>query len=351
MSVIENDTHLSGAVTSKTNAGRNILSADVGGTHARLAIVDVPNVSDRRAEIISYHKYSCADFIGLEELIEFFLEGHLVSSINGISIATAGYLSEGRVINSNLKWGIEVNEIKKKFGFDAVNIINDFYALAYGIDHIDANVVEPLNGELTCNVSKPVLIIGAGTGFGASIRVPDSDGHLSVLDCEAGQISFAPSAAIELKILKVLMPENGHIPMETILSGPGLLTVYETLCQIHDRVPLLAEPADVADAARAQSDAIAMQTMDVFCGALGSMTADLVLASGASGGVYLAGGVLSRLSDIIRHNASFMTRFLNKGTMGPYLKNVPISLVEHGQLAVLGAAVDWKKKSSTEAFD
>ncbi len=323
-----------------------VLSADVGGTHARLAVVDVPGGSDSQAEIISYQKYFCADFARLEELIELFLTEHNTPNIGGISIAVAGYLSGGNVVNSNLKWGIRVDEIKKRLGFSAVNIINDFYALAHGIDHIDANVVEPLNGLLFCNASQPILIIGAGTGFGAAIRVPCGNGDPVVLDCEAGQMSFAPSSRLELEILKVLMPDDGHVPMERILSGPGLLTLYQTLCGISGRAALLGDPADIADAARARSDPIAARAIDVFCGALGSMTADLALASGTHGGVYLAGGVLSQLSDLIRRNESFMTRFLNKGTVNPFLMNVPICLVEHGQLAVLGAASDWQRKAA-----
>lgn len=326
-----------------------VLSADIGGTHARLAIVDVPCWPDSRTEIISYQKYFCADFASLEQLIELFLTEHDAPSIGGVSIAVAGYLSGGNVVNSNLKWSIRVDEIKKWLGFSAVSIINDFYALARGIDHIDANVVEPLNGLLSCDADQPILIIGAGTGFGAAIRVPCGNGDPVVLDCEAGQMSFAPSSRIELEILKVLMPDDGHVPMERILSGPGLLTLYQTLCEIFGRAALLGGPADIADAARTQSDPIAERAIDVFLGALGNMTADLVLASGTQGGVYLAGGVLSRLSDLVRHNESFMARFLNKGTVNSFLINIPVCLVEHGQLAVLGAASDWQRKAAVAA--
>jgi glucokinase len=87
----------------------------------------------------------------------------------------------------------------------------------------------------------------------------------------------------------------------------------------------------------AGGDEAAVEALDVFCGLLGSFVGDLVLLYGARGGVFLAGGILPQIRELLLQSR-FAERFFNKGVMRPYLEQIPVRLMEHGQLGVIGAA-------------
>jgi glucokinase len=185
--------------------------------------------------------------------------------------------------------------------------------------------------------SGPSLVVGPGTGLGAAVRIPDGD-ECIVLSTEAGQSAFAPTTPREMDILRVLSRDTSHVPVEMVISGPGLVNVYRALCGLDGHPPVLDEPSAISDAAIAGSDRVAREALDVFCGAIGSLVGNLILLYGASGGVYLAGGVLPRISGFLR-TSSFVERLLDKGPMREMLEQVPVRLIEHGQLGVIGAAV------------
>ena len=61
------------------------------------------------------------------------------------------------------------------------------------------------------------------------------------------------------------------------------------------------------------------------------------LLYGVQGGIYLAGGILPQIREFVLQS-TFVERFLNKGPMREALERIPVKLVEHGQLGVIGAA-------------
>jgi len=158
-----------------------------------------------------------------------------------------------------------------------------------------------------------------------------------VLSTEAGQSALTASTELETEVVRHLLRERSHIPVEHILSGPGLSRLYATLGALRGMPIQASTPADITAAAVAGDDELATQTLNVFCGWLGSTVGNLVLLYGAQGGVYLAGGILPQISDFLLRS-DFVERFRDKGAMRPMLERVPVNLIEHGQLGVLGAA-------------
>jgi len=150
-------------------------------------------------------------------------------------------------------------------------------------------------------------------------------------------MDFAPGNAREREVLAHLAPSGDYVPYERILSGPGLLTLYTTLRALRGQPPLLATPEAITGAACAGSDADAVETVDMFCAALGSFVGNLAMAFMADGGVYLAGGVLPEMRKLLQHS-HFVQRFLDKGGMREFLQRVPVRLIEHGRHGVMGAA-------------
>lgn len=323
---IDHTDRLAGASTTP------FLAADIGGTHARVALV---RGGRHGAETLAYRKFVCADFPGVAELLQAFVSADAQIPVRHCVLACAGQLMGDEVVNDNLAWPIRLSPLRQALALDDVAVLNDFEALGYALDGALAHDGHHLCGPRTRG-DGPTLVIGPGTGLGAAAHVPGPAGGF-VLTTEAGQMDFAPNSVREREILARLAPDGGYVESERIVSGPGLLTVYATLCALDGRAPQLATPEAVTAAAAARGDAHAVEAVEIFCAALGSLAGNLALAFMATGGVYLAGGFLSSMHGLLGQSA-FEARFLHGRSARALLAQVPVWVTEHGRHGVLGAA-------------
>lgn len=311
------------------------LAADVGGTHARVALLRASATGKREIEILAYRKFACADFPGLPELLAAFIQRDAAFQVRRCVIACAGQAVGDTIINDNLAWRVSLPQLREALSFDDVALLNDFEALAYALDDVEHTDCLLLCGPST-HADGPALVVGPGTGLGAAVRLSTSGG-VHVLASEAGQMNLAPGTARERAVLAKLAPDDAYVPYERILSGPGLLTLYSSLCELRGASPRFATPEAVTAAACAGSDADAVETVEMFCAVLGGFAGNLAMAFAANGGVYLAGGVLPEIRQMLQRSR-FVDRFLDKGSMREFLLHVPVRLIEHGRHGVLGAA-------------
>jgi glucokinase len=312
------------------------IAADVGGTHARIALVSAEKDGARPVTVLKHNKYVCADFPDLAAILRDFISGLGGVAINGGAIACAGYCLDGVIINVSLPWTVSLDAIRDELGLQSLEFVNDFEAAAYATRYLSDGETTALTRVQTTIADAPTLVVGPGTGLGAAVYIPVRNGSV-VLATEAGQAAFAPSSEREIEILRFLRCNASHVSIENVLSGPGLVNIYTALCHLHGVTPSLNAPAAITNAARDTSDAVAKETLDVFCGLMGSVIGDLVLLYGAQGGVYLAGGILPQIKDFLVRS-DFAARFRDKGQMREVLDRVPVALVDHGQLGVIGAA-------------
>ena len=329
-------------------ATQPFLAADVGGTHARVALVRVSRGGDCGLEVLSYRKFACTEFPSLSELLKAFLVGDARIPVRHCVLACAGQVMGDEVLHDNLAWPIHLSQLRNAIGFDDVAALNDFEAFGYALDN-------PLvrAGRLLCGPdireAGPILVIGPGTGLGAAVRMPGPSGG-SVLTTEAGQMDFAPNTIGEREILARLAPQGGYVAYERIASGPGLLTLYTTLCELHAIAPRLATPEAVTAAALSAADAQAVEAVEVFCATLGSFAGSLAMAFMPTGGVYLGGGFLHSIFALLERSA-FVERFLHGRSVRSFLSRVPVRVMEHGRHGVLGAA-NWylRRAASVSEF-
>lgn len=311
------------------------VAADVGGSHARLGLVS-PRRERGAPELLAYRTYRCADHPHLTDIVRCFC-AELDVQPRELVLACAGYVHAGVVVNKNLAWPVMPAAMAEILGFDGIRFLNDFEALAYATAHLDASNTATLKAvPLTTDPETgPVAIIGPGTGLGAAVWLPGDPPR--VLPTEAGQIQLAARVGLEQQVLEQMALPDSHTSYEEVLSGPGLHRLYTALCAVRDRYPVLDEPPAITAAALAGSNDMASEALAMFCGWLGSFAGDLAMLYGAKGGVYLAGGFLSQIVDFMRRSP-LVERFLDKGVMRPFLNKVPIRVVDHGQLGVIGAA-------------
>jgi glucokinase len=341
--VTRSDAPVDGAPEPRSNAAnRPFIAADVGGTHARIGLVVGRTDGSAPVEVLYYHCYTCAQWPSLVALLQDFIaqlaatpHAAAATQIDRCALACAGYVLDDAIVNENLRWPVPIAPIRHGLGIEQLAVINDFEAVAYAVQFIDA-----ANGATIIDAAQPpaegpVLVMGPGTGLGAAVLLPGRP-RAHVLPTEAGWVALAPGNEREMAILRVLQHDHAHVPYEDVLSGPGLLKLYRALCELRGSEPTLHTPAQITDAAQVGADDTALESLQVFCGLLGSFVGDLVLLYRARS-VYLAGGILPQIQHFL-HTSTFAERYFNKGVMRAYLQQVSVRLIEHGQLGVMGAA-------------
>ncbi|WP_417451045.1 glucokinase [Kordiimonas sp.] len=313
-----------------------VVAADIGGTHSRLSLISRADRTARPLDIRKYHKFRNADYGSLGEILDEFLAGVDCRNIRGAAIASAGYFVGDDLIAANLPWRVSLADIRARLGLDAICGINDFVAVAYGTLYLNPADVVALNHRAVRPEQGAIAVLGPGTGLGASVLMQGATGPRA-LNTEAGQSGFSPETDIEVEIFKLLRSQYGFVPVEKLLSGPGLLNIYNALGTINGRVVSLSSPEEISEAALANSDSAAVEALSLFCEMLGSAVGNFALSYGARGGMYLAGGILPKIRNFLIESG-FMDRFTAKGDMRPFLEAIPVNLIEHGQLGVIGAA-------------
>ncbi|RDZ26673.1 glucokinase [Lysobacter silvisoli] len=316
-------------------AAAPFIAADVGGTHTRVGLVRAGAAGEHAVTVLAHRKYVCADYPSLSAILADFLAGAGAGAgADRVAIACAGVVLDDAVINSNLPWRISLSELRRELGLREVQFINDFQAAAHAAQCMAPGDSTLLTPGVTESAPGPVLVIGPGTGLGAAVRIPFR-GATVVLPTESGHTAFAPGNAREIEILRWMRQRGAHVSTEHLVSGPGLVNLYDALCAIDGAAPSLRAPAAITQAAR-RGDATAREAVLTFCALLGGVIGDLTVVSGAKS-VFIAGGILPQLKDFL-DASEFRERLLNKGAMRPVLERVPVRLIENEQLGVIGAA-------------
>ena len=250
-------------------------------------------------------------------------------------IAVAGPVLDGEIEFTNLDWQVSEGELLAQFEFEAVKLINDFAAQALACPLLAADSCARWAPSCAARPTAPMVVLGAGTGFGVAGLARSERGDMAVAT-EGGHAAFAPSDDVEVEVWSQLRARHGRVSIERLLSGRGLFEIYGALASMRQAEPTLVDEKAVYEAA-AQGDALANETLDRFCGILGSVAGDLALSFGARGGVFVSGGIAPKMADRLA-SGQFRARFEDKGRLAPYLKDIPTSLVLHPYPALIGAA-------------
>jgi glucokinase len=317
-----------------------ILAGDIGGTHARLAFFDVV---DGRFNLVSASIFPSREYTGLDEIVAKFVSTanlHADTACFGI----AGPVRNGRVEASNLPWIIESKRLADELKISQAVLINDLEANAWGIPALDAKDVVALNQVKGLPLGNQA-VIAAGTGLGQAGMYWDGHKH-HVFACEGGHTDFAPRNQLEVELFNYLSARFGHVSYERIISGPGLVNVFNFLRDTGRGTPAqwlvdqMTQSDPAAAISRAANDgkcALCEQAVDLFTSIYGAEAGNLALKIMATGGVYLGGGIapkmLAKLSGPL-----FMQAFISKGRMQALLESMPVRVITNDRIALLGAA-------------
>jgi glucokinase len=324
-----------------------ILAGDIGGTNARLAYFQPQNGHLR---LISERVFPSREYGELGEIVSKFLED-AATRPEVACFGIAGPVHNGRVETSNLPWVIEQSQLAKQIQLPATLLINDLEASAWGIGALSPQDLLPLN-QVAPSVGNQA-VIAPGTGLGEAGLFWNGSQH-QVFACEGGHADFAPQGDLQIELLRFLESRYGHVSYERVLSGPGLVNVYQflrgkgcgdELAGFATHVAQRDAAAAISRAALDGSNPLAEQALDLWISVYGAEAGNLALKAMATGGIFLGGGISPKILPKLT-GPLFMQAFLEKGRLRPLLESIPVRVITNDKAGLLGAARCAAAKSS-----
>ncbi|WP_067482450.1 glucokinase [Actinomadura hibisca] len=306
------------------------LVADVGGTNARFALIEKPGGAPARVASLPTREHA-----GLADAAERYLAEH-APDVRPVAacLAVAGPVAQGRFRLTNADWPADTaDRVRDRLGLAHLEILNDFEALALALPALGPDDAVRVGDAAPGGPGGALAVVGPGTGLGVAGLVPTPAGWLP-LPGEGGQVDIPAGTEREVEVMRLLRAERGAATAEYLLSGDGLVRTHRLLSMIHG-VP--AVPCTAAEIAADRTDPVRAEALRMFCALLGSFAGNVALTMGARGGVYLGGGILPRIADILR-DSDFRARFEDKPPVRDYLRSIPTSLIVHPCPALAGAA-------------
>lgn len=308
------------------------LVGDIGGTNARFALVDDLNQPQNAKT------YAAEQYASLAEALRRYLDDVSLVAPKSAAIAVATRVQDDTVeFTNNERWSFSTSALAAELNIPDLRVINDFTALALAVPHISTDNLEQI-GQGVPRPNEPLGVVGPGTGFGVSGMIPiDDRGNWRALNSEGGHCSASAMSDREMAVLSVFTKRFGHVSFERFLSGPGLVNIVSALRELDGVSHTDIEPEVVTHNGLNGNDAHCSEALHIFCAMLGSYAGDLALILGASGGVYVGGGIVPRLGDFFG-NSEFRNRFEAKGRVSDELVTIPTFVIRDPYPGLLGAA-------------
>ena len=312
------------------------LVGDIGGTNARFALV-----APGKSELMSIKTLQCTKFETVQEAIKSYLSSINDAEIISACIASAGTTHLDVFKPANNDWVINKSNVSSALNDIQVNWINDFSAQALATTTLKSNDVIVINQGII-QPERVRLVIGPGTGLGTCGLINSSNGWVP-LPAQGGHSDFAPNSSLEIEIWTLLQKQFGHVAVERILSGPGIVNLYKALCQINEKEVLFNSPSEITSAAiKVNPDSISKETLHLFCRIFGSVTGSIALSTGCLGGIYITSDLVRNFLDFFI-DSDFLKSFEDKGRLKYYMTDIPIFISKKENMGLIGSTYQLNK--------
>ena len=319
------------------------LVGDIGGTKTNIAVVEL---TSGKFKIILEKNHSSKNYDSLRTIVNEFTAENKDLKISSACFGVAGPVKNGLCDATNLPWLVNAKKIAELLNIDSnsVSLLNDLEAAAYGIEVLEDKDVFVLNKGIEQKNGNRCLI-SAGTGLGEAIIFWDGKRYKPSAS-EGGHTDFAPRNKIEIDLLNYLINKYGRISYERILSGPGLLNVYNffkdtayqsTPSWLLERLKNGDPSAAISEIAISRKDEACEKTLELFISVYGAEGGNLALTSLATGGVYLGGGIAPKILDKLKEGG-FMQAFTHKGRLSVLVSQMPVKVILNDKIPLLGCA-------------
>jgi glucokinase len=305
----------------------HVLVGDIGATNARLALLS-------NGVLGPIERLTVADFSQFTDAVSAFLNRHSRQmSVPAAALAVAGPVDRDRCVLTNCPWTIDAAELCAAFGFAKVHLCNDFEAAALSLPHLTSADLYPLGGGKPVS-GAPMAVVGPGTGLGVACLIGGSLSPI-VIASEGGHATMAGTSRREDAIIDYLRRQFGHVSAERVVSGGGLENLYRAVVALDGLDAPKRSAAEITTAALDGSCPTARTALELFCAMLGTIVGNVALMFAARGGVYIAGGIVPRITEFMARS-EFRARFEQKGRFRTYLEAIPSSVIIHPAAAFMG---------------
>jgi glucokinase len=317
----------------------HILTGDIGGTNTRLAIIAY---SQGRAQPVERGTFASPAYGSLEEIVREFLTVHPDFQPTAAAFGVAGPVVRGVCRVTNLPWVVDGRALAEQLRLQRAHVLNDLEALAWGIDTLEPDEIVSLQVGATDAIGNRA-VIAAGTGLGEAGVFFDGRLHVP-FSTEGGHAEFAATTDRDWRLHGLLQRRFGHVSWERIVSGPGLVHLFEFLLQdagmaVPDwfRDPGQDSAATITLRALSETDPLCVETLDWFARLYGAEAGNLALKMNARGGVYLGGGIAPKVLPALQKGA-FLAGFLDKGRMRDVVEAMPVRVIRNEAVTLAGLA-------------
>lgn len=333
-----------------------LLAGDVGGTKTLLGLF---TAKPDRPDLIDIGEFVTLDYSGLEPMIETFLGSRQVQPrhIEAASFGVAGAVTAQIARLTNVPWHVDCASVARQLGFRRTHVLNDLEALAYAVTVLEPDEVSMLQRGVP-DPHGNAAVIAAGTGLGEALLL-NVQGRLVPGASEGGHADFAARTPREIELLRELTRIFGRVSVETILSGPGLVNVYQfthdsfgtgpilsprSIVPAHvcDAVGEVADPSDlparISRAAMEQMCDRCVEALDMFVSIYGAESGNIALRAVATAGVYVGGGIAPKILRALE-SGPFLESFRAKQPMADLVATIPVAVILNPDAGLVGAAV------------
>jgi len=317
-----------------------VLAGDIGGTKTNVGLFVM---GKKRPKPLVIESFASREAPHLENLVDRFLKSH-PAPISSACFGIAGPVINGRCKTTNLPWVVSETLLQRRFHWRHVRLLNDLGATALAVPLLRRSErVSLKKGKM--QKKGTLALLSPGTGLGQAM-LAYQDGEYVPLSSEGGHVSFSPTAEREIDLWRYLRKKFGHVSVERVLSGPGLVNIYSWLRDSgRFKEPLwLKALMKEGDAAKAISEsalrkkqALCVESLRFYVSMLGSAAGNLALTSMAVGGVYLGGGIPPKILPAMKQGV-FLKTFTAKGRFSDLLSRIPVHVIVNDKAALLGAA-------------
>ena len=332
-----------------------LLASDIGGTKTLLGLF-APDPD--RPSAIEVGEFVTLDYDGLVPMVREFLGAWKVDprSITGACIGVAGAVTDQVARLTNVPWLVDGDAVGSALGLKRAEVINDLEALAYAIPVLEASELAVLQQGVAVPGGN-AAVIAAGTGMGIAM-LHNVDGRFVPFASEGGHADFAARTARELELVADLTRVFGRVGVELVISGPGLVNIYQFTHQTFGTGPTIT-PNSIApsrlcagvgpdrhgdlagkiyESARERRCPHCVEAYDMFVSAYGSEAGNLALRALATAGVYVGGGIAPKILPALESGV-FLEAFRAKEPMADLVATIPVSVILNPDSGLLGAAV------------
>jgi glucokinase len=320
-----------------------LLVGDIGGTKTDLAVFS----KDKGARSpIAQKRFPSADYASVEAIAEQFLSENDLP-VTYACMAVAGPVVQGRAVLTNLPWVVEEASLQEALRLDGAHLLNDVEAMASAIPYL-ANAEQSIVQDGEPAVGGTIGLLAAGTGLGEAF-LTWTGSRYRAHPSEGGHHDFGPMTAKEVALLKFLRARLDRVSVERVCAGRGIPDIYDFLKaeELIAESPALGDelahavdrtPSIMAAAKAPSPDALALAAVNLFVSILGSEAGNMALTMFATGGIYLAGGIIERMLPLSEEQKDlFFSAFHSKGRLSPLLARIPIRAITTS-VALLGTA-------------